>query len=64
MHPSPLKTAASFCREYERSRRPLNRSLVFRHTLTAKTGFGKPGLLISIALATAAGLSDLLKRET
>jgi hypothetical protein len=66
MQTSALKTAATFCREYEPvsyAVEPFIRSSSL-YTLTAKTGVGKTGLLISTALAKAAGRSDLLKRET
>jgi hypothetical protein len=66
MQTSALKTVAAFCREYEPvsyAVEPFVRSSSL-YTLTAKTGVGKTGLLISTALAKAAGRSNLLKRET
>jgi hypothetical protein len=66
MQKSDFKTAAAFCREYEPvsyAVEPFVRSSSV-YTLTAKTGVGKTALLISTALAKAAGRGDLLKRET
>ncbi len=58
----PFKTAAVFCREYEPISyvvEPLVRSSSL-YTLTANTGDGKTGLLISMALGGATGRGDLL----
>jgi len=64
-HRAEFKSVDAFCREYtpiSYAIEPFVRSASL-YTLTAKTGAGKTALLISMALAVAAGRSNILGRE-